>query len=275
MLKSGNKTGVVGRPKDIEQRVILATECLLKYKFSMPTLIDYMDGKVNAAYAAAPVRTAIIDLDGNIAYYAGRGPFDFRIGKIEKALKRIIAGNGYLPLAPPVQWGEAVGGLRCGVSIDPADVAVGDDVVVKIALENTSNTPISAFIKPEGLLEGLVIGDGEGTTLAFEAIKDTSRWARRSRSRNTGLQEIGPGKSLERELNAKIVGGVKGEKVSAGKYAGRFSFEVNDDMLSGVDAVDAAVAWVGKAESGASELDVSLVRKEGCMDCHGCSLKIM
>ena len=100
---------------------------------------------------------------------------------------------------------------------------------------------VGAFIKADGLLEGLVIGDGKGTTLAFEAIKDTSRWARRSRSRNTGLKEIGPGKSLERELNAKIVGAVKGQEVLAGEYAGRFSFEVNDGMLSGVDAVYARV----------------------------------
>ena len=268
MLKSGNKTGIVGRPKDFEQRTILATECLLKYKFSMPTLIDYMDGKVNAAYAAAPVRTAIVDLDGDIAYYAGRGPFDFRIPKIEKALKKIIAGGGYMPPVPPVQWGEAVGGLRCGLSIDPADVAVGDDVTVKIALENMSKVPISAFIKAEGLLDGLVIDDGKGNTLAVEVVKDNSRFSRRSRGRGTGLQEIAPGKSLEREVNAKIAGAADGQKVSAGKYAGRFSFEVNDGMLSGVDEVDAAVAWVGKAESGASELDVSLVRKEGCMDCH-------
>ena len=49
MLKSGNKTGIVGRPKDFDQRTILATECLLKYKFTIPTVIDYMDGKVNAA----------------------------------------------------------------------------------------------------------------------------------------------------------------------------------------------------------------------------------
>ncbi len=268
MLKSGNKTGIVGRPKDFDQRIILATECLLKYKFTMPTVIDYMDGKVNAAYAAAPVRTAIVDLDGNIAYYAGRGPFDFRIPKIEKALKKIIAGGGYMPPAPPVQWGEAAGGLRCGLSIDPADAVVGDDVTVKIALENMSKGPITAFIKPEGLLDGLVIRNGEGKTLAVEAAKDNSRWARRFRARSTGLQEIGPGKSLEREVNAKIAGAAGGQTASAGKYTGGFSFEVNDDMLSGVDAVDAALAWVGKAQSGACQLDVSLVHEEGCMDCH-------
>ncbi len=268
MLKSGNKTGIIGRPKDFAQRTILATECLLKYKFTVPTVIDYMDGKVNAAYAAAPVRVTITDLDGNIAYYAGRGPFDFKIPKIEKALKRIIAGAGYMPPAPPIQWGEAVDGLRCGLSIDPADAVVGDDVTVKIALENTSKAPITAFIKPDGLLDGLVIQNRKGNTLAVEAAKDNSRFSRRFRGRDTGLQEIAPGKSLEREVNAKIAGAAGGQTVSAGKYTGRFSFEVNDDMLSGVDAVDAALAWVGKTQSGACQLDVSLVRKEGCMDCH-------
>jgi len=268
MLRSGNKTGVVGRPKTFDQRIILATECLLKYKFTIPTVIDYMDGKVNAAYRAAPVRTTIVDLDGNVAYYAGPGPFDFKIPKIEKAIKRIIDGGGYMPPAPPIQWGQPIDGLRCGLSIDPADVVVGDDITVNIALENTSAKPISAFIRPEGLLDGLVIENDEGDTLAVEALRDNSRWARRLRGRNSGLQQVAPGRSLLRQVNAKITGATNGRDVVAGKYTARLVFEVDNDMVSAGNAAPAGPLWVGKVRSGVCRIDVSLMRKESCMDCH-------
>ena len=73
-----------------------------------------------------------------MVYYAGRGPYDFRIPKIEKAIKKVIAGGGYMAAAAPIHWGELAGGIRCGLSIDPADPAVGDEVTVKIAVENGS-----------------------------------------------------------------------------------------------------------------------------------------
>ena len=50
MLKEGNKTGILGQPKNLDERVILATECVTKYKFTMPMVIDGMEGKVNDDY---------------------------------------------------------------------------------------------------------------------------------------------------------------------------------------------------------------------------------
>ena len=50
LLKEGNKTGIVGRPKTFDERVILASECVSKYKFTLPMVIDSMDGKVNSDY---------------------------------------------------------------------------------------------------------------------------------------------------------------------------------------------------------------------------------
>ena len=100
MLKEAHRTGVVGRPKDIEQRVILATECVTEFKFTLPMVIDGMDGQVNEDYKAAPVRVAITDLEGKIVYYAGRGPRDFRLPAVERVLKRLVANQGHIP-APP------------------------------------------------------------------------------------------------------------------------------------------------------------------------------
>ena len=130
------KTGVIGRPKTIEERVILATECVTEYKFTLPMVIDGIDQKVAMAYDARTVRTTITDKDGKVAYYAARGPFGFSIAEIERALKKIAAHGGYMPPPPPIQWGAAVNGLRYGIAIDPPGVKVGDDVLVMMKFEN-------------------------------------------------------------------------------------------------------------------------------------------
>lgn len=262
MLKEGNKTGIVGRPGDFGERTILATACLLKYKLTIPTVIDYMDGKVDSDYSAKPVRTIIVDLDGNVGYYAGPGPFDFKIPKIEKALKKIIAGGGYMPAAAPLAWGEAVDGIRCGVSIDPAEPAVGQEITVRLVIENVSEDQQGVFVKGKGQLEGFSLVGKDGQELEIEEVLDNSAWAQRFRKRSMGLREIAGGKRVERLIDAKIIGG------SAGSYKGRYRFSVSKNMLEGVEPSDAVVAWVGKADSGVCRVDVVAERAAGCADCH-------
>ena len=103
LLKESNETGIVGRPKNLDERVILATECVAEYKFTVPMVIDGIDGKVNREYKAAPVRVTVTDIDGKVAFYAGRGPADFRLGPVERVLKKLIANAGHMPPANP--WG--------------------------------------------------------------------------------------------------------------------------------------------------------------------------
>ena len=91
MLKEGNKTSILGQPKNLDERVILASECVAKYRFTMPMVIDGMEGKVNDDYQAWPVRAAITDIDGKVAYYGGPGPSGFSIPPIERVLKRLTA----------------------------------------------------------------------------------------------------------------------------------------------------------------------------------------
>lgn len=262
MLKEGDETGVVGRPDDFGERTILATACLVKYKLTIPTVIDYMDGKVDSDYSAKPVRTTIVDLDGNVGYYAGRGPFDFKIPKIEKALKKIIAGGGYMPADVPLAWGEAVDGIRCGVSIDPAEPAVGEEITVRLVIENVSEDERVVFVKGKGQIEGLSLRGKDGEELKIEEVLDNSSRARRFRKRSMGLRKIEGGKSIERLIDAKIVGG------SAGSYEGRYRFAVSKSMVRDVEPSDDAFAWVGKADSGLFRLDVIAERAAGCMDCH-------
>ena len=120
-LRPCNKTGIVDRPKNIHEGVILATECVTQFKLTIPMVIDGMDGKVNNDYKAAPVRVTVVDIDGKVVFYAGKGPWDFRLGPVERTLRKLIAHQGYMPPPPKPQWGQPVSGLRCGLSIDPED----------------------------------------------------------------------------------------------------------------------------------------------------------
>lgn len=61
-------------PKNIGDRVILATKCVGELKLSLPVLIDTMDGVAETAYKSWPDRICVVDIDGKIAYYSERGP---------------------------------------------------------------------------------------------------------------------------------------------------------------------------------------------------------
>ena len=56
----------------------------------MPVVVDKIDNKVNAAYAAWPDRLAIIGVDGKVAQYGGRGPGGFKPSEIEDWLKKNV-----------------------------------------------------------------------------------------------------------------------------------------------------------------------------------------
>ncbi len=71
MLKGGNETSIVGRPEALDERIILATECFSKYKFTIPMVID-----------------------GKVAFYVGRGPRNFKLPPVKRVLKQLIANDG-------------------------------------------------------------------------------------------------------------------------------------------------------------------------------------
>ena len=145
LLKPGNKTGIVGRPKILDERIILATECVVKYKFTIPMVIDGMDGKVNSDYKAAPVRVTVTDINGKVAFYGGPGPFDFRLPPVERVLKKLIANAGHIPPPPIPQWSQPVNGLRCGLSFEPEKMVVGEEVAVQLKFENTTEKAINFY----------------------------------------------------------------------------------------------------------------------------------
>ncbi|TKJ38226.1 MAG: hypothetical protein CEE38_05560 [Planctomycetes bacterium B3_Pla] len=267
MLKEGNKTGIVGRPKSLDERVILATECVSKYKFTMPMVIDGMDGKVNSDYQAAPVRVTVTDIDGKVAFYAGRGPSDFRLPPVERTLKKLIANGGRMPPPPVPQWSRPVNGLRCGLIIDPEEFTVGEQVVVQLKFDNTTNKSINLYYKSTDALKRIAIDNGNGQTLELQSAGGRSS-RRRGRS-GSPIQTIAPGQAFETEIEAKIIAGPGKETFAAGQFHAVYNLEVNDETLAQVEPAPEQAVWTGKLTSGKYALSVNSAPPVGCADCHG------
>jgi thiol-disulfide isomerase/thioredoxin len=86
-MESNNRVGVsVAQPKSFDERVAVATQCHQMLKPTMPLLVDEINDPVGNAYSGMPARLYVIDLNGKVAYKAGRGPFGFKSGEMEQAL---------------------------------------------------------------------------------------------------------------------------------------------------------------------------------------------
>ncbi|MCP4257451.1 MAG: hypothetical protein GY774_07970 [Planctomycetes bacterium] len=265
MLKEGNKTGIVGRPKDIDERTILASECVAKYKFTMPMVIDGMEGNVNSDYKAAPVRVTITDVDGKVAFYAGPGPRDFRLPPVERVLKKLIANGGRMPPPPVPQWGRTIDGLRCGITVDPEKCFVGDIVAAKLTFENTTDESINFYYKADDAAKNLDIINSSGQALSIKA--SSGRWSRSRRS--NPVQRISPGKVFEAEVEGKIVVPEGQAAFAVGQFSVMYNNEVDDDTLAQIEPVPTQPVWKGKLSSGTFKVDLELPHQEGCIDCHG------
>jgi len=268
MLKEGNETGIVGRPRNIDERIILATECVAKYKFTIPMVIDDIDGKVNRQYKAAPVRVTVTDIDGKVAFYAGRGPWDFRIPPVERTLKKLIANAGRMPPPPAPHWSQPVNGLRCGLSFDPENPVIGEQVAVQLKFENTTDEPINLYYQSADAIKQLAINNDNGQTLEMETSSGSRMSRMRIRSRNP-IQEIAPGQAFETEIEGKITAASDQAALTAGRFQAVYKFEVNDNMLARIEPAPTQSVWTGKLSSGTCTLDVTSHPPAGCIDCHG------
>ncbi len=268
LLKEGNKTGIVGRPKVFEERVILATECVTKYKFTIPMLIDGMDGKVNRDYKAAPVRVTITDIDGKVAFYAGKGPADFRLGPVERVLKKLIANAGHMPPPPPPQWGKPVNGLRCGLNIDPEKLVVGDEVAVQLKFENTTREALNFYFQSADVIKLVTIGNKKGETLEMETSSD-SRRSRKRRQKENPIKEIAPGQVFKAEVEGRIVEASDQAAFASGRFDAVYKLKVNKETVSKLEQEPAQTIWTGELSSGICTLDLTLPPPTGCIDCHG------
>ncbi len=275
MLRQGSETGIVGRPKTLDERIILATACVAKYKFTIPMVIDGMDGKVNSDYKAAPVRITVTDIDGKVAFYAGPGPFDFKLPPVEKTLKKLIANAGRIPPPPVPQWSRPVNGLRCGLSFDPEKLTIGEEVTARLKFENTTDEPINFYYQTTDAIKRFVINNDRGQTLKIEASRAAGRFRMRGR-RSSPVQRIAPGETFETKIEGKIVAVSDQGTSIAGQFHAVYNVEVDENTLAqiepalpkGIPLGTTQPVWTGKISSGTCTLNVTLPQQDGCIDCH-------
>jgi predicted CXXCH cytochrome family protein len=262
MLKEGNKTGILGQPKNLDERVILATECVTKYEFTMPMVIDGMEGKVNDDYQAWPVRAAVTDIDGKIAYYGGPGPSGFSIPPIERVLRKLAANGGRLPPAPEPKWGQTSNGLRCALSVEPQNLLAGESVVIQVKFENTTDRPLALYGWPDDLARNIAIDNGAGQSLQVETSRAGGRGGR-------PFQRITPGGFFDAEIEGKIVLASGQVVFAGGAFNAVLHLDVNEAALAQVQPRPAQNLWMGSLTSGTFVLNVSAPPPTGCIDCHG------
>ena len=88
---------IIASPKSFEERSVIAGSCVRNLGIQIPPVVDDFDNSTEAAYTGWPDRLYLIDRDGRVAYKSRPGPFGFKPGELETALKQ--AANAPIPVA--------------------------------------------------------------------------------------------------------------------------------------------------------------------------------
>ena len=80
----------ISQHKNMEERVLAATQCVGDLKISLPTLIDDMEGTFLEKYWGFQAGTAIVSLDGKILFHS-HGPRGAKPQDAERVFKALAA----------------------------------------------------------------------------------------------------------------------------------------------------------------------------------------
>jgi hypothetical protein len=84
----------VSQHESITDRVIAADACMKGLKMTIPTLLDDMKDTYKNTYAGMPAGTAVIDINGKIAYWNHGAPSGARPKSAEPVIKKLLAAGG-------------------------------------------------------------------------------------------------------------------------------------------------------------------------------------
>lgn len=77
----------VPQPTTDDERAANAAQCMLRYNYSFPMLLDNMSNEADDKYVALPERLYVIDADGRVAHKSGPGPYYFDVDAFETAVE--------------------------------------------------------------------------------------------------------------------------------------------------------------------------------------------
>jgi hypothetical protein len=76
------------QPRNTAERVVIASDFVSRFHYSIPLLVDPIENEANRLYAGWPERLYVIE-DGVIRFKGGQGPFEFD----PEAVARWLAGR--------------------------------------------------------------------------------------------------------------------------------------------------------------------------------------
>jgi hypothetical protein len=71
----------------------VAEEFAKQFHVTLPILVDTIDDKAEAAFAAWPDRLYVLDAAGAVAYKGRPGPAGFRVAELPPVLQRLLEGT--------------------------------------------------------------------------------------------------------------------------------------------------------------------------------------
>jgi type I thyroxine 5'-deiodinase len=81
---------ILRSPASEEERMAVADLCVTKLAIEVPALVDHFDDATERAYTGWPERLYLVDRDGRVAYKSLPGPFGFKLGDLEAALRSVV-----------------------------------------------------------------------------------------------------------------------------------------------------------------------------------------
>lgn len=85
--ETNKKAGILLRqPKTLTERCEIAERCSTDLNLETPMVVDDIDNATGRAYGGWPDRLYIIDINGQVAYQGGPGPFAFNPREMEQSL---------------------------------------------------------------------------------------------------------------------------------------------------------------------------------------------
>ena len=92
VIAENRRSGIaVHDPTSHDERARVASACAVGLRLTIPTAIDGTDNAVTSAYGGWPDRLYLVGADGRIAYQGGPGPFGFKPGELDFAIRDLVS----------------------------------------------------------------------------------------------------------------------------------------------------------------------------------------
>ena len=163
-----------------------------------------------------------------------------------------------MPAFPPPAWGKPFEGLRCGVSVNPKRLVLGDPISVRIEFASQASEPFLLGFNAPIVLKQLRFENHLGQSLQVNTDVLTRRPAPAEKEikappRGSGMlpRVFDPGTGWTTTIEGTLAAPPGMKEIAPGRFQASLIFELNDTMLSEAWMEQkVAPAWVGQVTSG-------------------------